>query len=26
LEKMWSELIPKERLIIWKKKITLSLY
>ena len=26
LEKMWSELIPKERLTIWKAKITLSIF
>ena len=26
LEKMWSELIPKERLMIWKEKITLIIF
>ena len=26
LERMWSELIPKERLTIWKKKITLNTF
>ena len=26
LERMWSELIPKERLTIWKKKKTLNIF
>ena len=26
LERMWSELIPKERLKIWKEKITLNIF
>ncbi len=26
LEKMWSELIPKERLTIWKQKIILAIF
>ena len=26
LERMWSELIPKERLTIWKKKNTLNIF